>query len=60
MNTKIDADAFKIGVVGAGSWGTALANLLAQKGFTIDHWVYEPEVKKQMEIEHENKVFCLA
>jgi glycerol-3-phosphate dehydrogenase (NAD(P)+) len=57
MNTKIDADAFKIGVVGAGSWGTALANLLAQKGFTIDHWVYEPEVKKQMEIEHENKVF---
>lgn len=53
----LDVNAFKIGVVGAGSWGTALADLLAVKGFTIDHWVYEKEVKEQMAAERENKVF---
>ena len=46
-----------IGVVGAGSWGTALANLLAQKGYRIDLWVYEPEVRDSIEKERENPVF---
>ncbi len=50
-------DILKIGVVGAGSWGTALANLLAAKGYGIDLWVYEPEVIAQIEQERENKVF---
>jgi len=35
---------YKIGVVGAGSWGTALANLLAEKGFNVTLWVYEKEL----------------
>ncbi|MDJ0915224.1 MAG: NAD(P)H-dependent glycerol-3-phosphate dehydrogenase [Desulfobacterales bacterium] len=48
---------FTIGVVGGGSWGTALADLLACKGYQIDLWVYEEEVKKQIKEEHENKVF---
>jgi glycerol-3-phosphate dehydrogenase (NAD(P)+) len=47
----------KIGVVGAGSWGTALANLLAAKGYGIDLWVYESEIIAQIELERENKVF---
>ena len=46
-----------IGVIGAGSWGTALANLLALKGYSIDLWVFEPEVKEQIEQERENTVF---
>lgn len=46
-----------IGVVGAGSWGTALANLLADKGFVVDHWVYEKEIKEQMVEKRENTVF---
>ncbi len=29
----------EIGVIGAGSWGTALAILLAQKGFSVTLWV---------------------
>ena len=33
-----------IGVVGAGSWGTTLANLLAEKGFSVTLWVYEQEL----------------
>ena len=47
----------KIGVVGAGSWGTALANLLAAKGFAIDLWVFEKEVKDQIQHSGENTVF---
>lgn len=46
-----------IGVVGAGSWGTALANLLAVKGYHIDLWVFEPEVKENIEKHHINNVF---
>jgi glycerol-3-phosphate dehydrogenase (NAD(P)+) len=46
-----------IGVIGAGSWGTALANLLARKGYPIDLWVFEPEVREQIEQDRENKVF---
>jgi len=48
---------FKIGVVGAGSWGTALANLLAAKGFAIDLWVFEKEVREQIQQSGENSVF---
>lgn len=33
-----------VAVIGAGSWGTALANLLAQKGVDTILWSYEPEV----------------
>ncbi len=34
----------KIGVIGAGSWGTALSLLLAKKGYEVDLWVYEKEL----------------
>jgi glycerol-3-phosphate dehydrogenase (NAD(P)+) len=54
---QIDTGKVKIGVVGAGSWGTALTNLLALKGFKIDLWVFEEEVKDQIEIHRENKIF---
>jgi glycerol-3-phosphate dehydrogenase (NAD(P)+) len=52
-----DTSRIRIGVVGAGSWGTALANLIADKGFKIDFWVFEKEVKDQILGERENKVF---
>ncbi len=44
----------KIGVIGAGSWGTALANLLALKGFAVDLWVFEEEVCRQISEQGEN------
>ncbi len=57
MDIQINVNKLKIGVVGAGSWGTALTNLLALKGFKIDLWVFEKEVKDQIETSRENKVF---
>ncbi|PKN12317.1 MAG: glycerol-3-phosphate dehydrogenase [Deltaproteobacteria bacterium HGW-Deltaproteobacteria-4] len=38
----------KISVVGAGSWGTALAKLLAHKGFAVTLWAYETDLVERM------------
>jgi len=57
MNGSINTDMMKIGVVGAGSWGTALADLLAKKGFAVDLWVFEPDVCRQIAEKRENKLF---
>jgi len=53
----MDPEKPRVGVVGGGSWGTALAKLLADKGFVLDLWVFEPEVREQIEKDRENKVF---
>lgn len=47
----------RIGVIGAGSWGTALANLLACKGYDIDLWAYEEEVRDDILNFRENRLF---
>jgi len=47
----------KIGVVGAGAWGTALANLLAEKGFPVDLWAFERQVCTDILEGRENKWF---
>ena len=39
----------KIGVIGAGSWGTTLANLLAKKGYDVTLWVYEEDLCKRLQ-----------
>jgi len=41
-------------VVGAGSWGTTLAQLLADKGYRVDLWVFEPELADQISATGEN------
>jgi glycerol-3-phosphate dehydrogenase (NAD(P)+) len=38
----------RIGVIGAGSWGTTLADLLARKGYDVTLWAYEPELAEEM------------
>lgn len=54
---KRGPDDIKLGVIGAGSWGTALANLLAEKGYGVNLWAYEPEVRAQIQEQRENKFF---
>lgn len=46
-----------VAVLGAGSWGTTLANLLAAKGETVRLWAYEPEVVESINRTHENSMF---
>ncbi len=55
--SDIDPARFSIGVVGGGSWGTALADLLAVKGFAVDLWVFEREVAEQINGERENRFY---
>lgn len=43
-----------VGVIGAGSWGTALANLLAKKGVETILWAYEAEVAAGIGRDHRN------
>ncbi|MDX1763949.1 MAG: NAD(P)H-dependent glycerol-3-phosphate dehydrogenase [bacterium] len=47
----------KIGVIGAGAWGTTLANLLAKKGLSVTLWVYEEDLVSTMDQERENKIY---
>ena len=49
--------AFRIGVIGGGSWGTVLADLLAVKGFAVDLWAFEREVVEQINTHRENRLF---
>ena len=51
------SDISKIAVIGGGSWGTTLANLLAEKGYGIDLWVREEEVYTHIKNEHVNRMF---
>jgi glycerol-3-phosphate dehydrogenase (NAD(P)+) len=44
-------------VVGAGAWGTALADLLARNGHTVVMWAHEPEVVASIAERHENEGF---
>jgi glycerol-3-phosphate dehydrogenase (NAD(P)+) len=46
-----------IGVIGAGSWGTALANLLAKKGHAVNLWAYEEELVREMTATRVNSLF---
>lgn len=47
----------RIGVVGAGSWGTALSLLLADQGWQVDLWVHEPDLCATMQEQRQNTFF---
>ena len=50
MNTRV-------AVVGAGSWGTTLANLLSKKGADVTLWAYETDVAQAIQERHVNPVY---
>jgi len=47
----------RVAVIGAGSWGTALANMMALKGERVTLWAYEPEVAAEVNTRHRNDLF---
>jgi glycerol-3-phosphate dehydrogenase (NAD(P)+) len=49
-----------LAVIGAGSWGTALAHLLGEKGHTVRQWVFEPEVYQELARDRVNSTFLPA
>ncbi|AOL95401.1 NAD(P)H-dependent glycerol-3-phosphate dehydrogenase [Porphyrobacter sp. LM 6] len=46
-----------IGVIGAGAWGTALAQMLASDGRDVVLWAYEAEVVAAINAEHRNPLY---
>lgn len=44
-------------VIGAGAWGTALADVLARNGHDVAVWAYEPDVVASVNARHENRRF---
>ena len=46
-----------VGVIGGGSWGTALANLLANKGIPVSLWVFEADLCEEMQQTKENSLY---
>lgn len=47
----------RIAVIGAGSWGTTLANLLAEKEEEVLLWVYEEDLFRILSAKRENEFF---
>jgi glycerol-3-phosphate dehydrogenase (NAD(P)+) len=47
----------KVAVVGAGAWGTALANLLSENDHEVMLWAYEADVVESINVANENRRF---
>jgi glycerol-3-phosphate dehydrogenase (NAD(P)+) len=47
----------RIGVLGAGSWGTTLADLLARKGHQVCLWGYETELVERLRVTRINDLY---
>ena len=47
----------RLGVIGGGAWGTALAQVGASGGGDVLLWAREPEVVDAVNSRHENSVF---
>ena len=44
----------RVAVIGAGSWGTALANHLAERGHPVTLWARDEQLARRLESEREN------
>lgn len=51
------SDQQAVGVIGAGAWGTALAQMLASDGREVALWAYEAEVVDAINTQHRNSLY---
>lgn len=49
-----------IGVLGAGAWGTALAQMLASEGGEVSLWAREAELAEEINAAHRNSLFLAS
>lgn len=47
----------RLAVIGAGAWGTTLANLLAEQGYCVKLWVHKQELAVRMAWERVNALY---
>lgn len=47
----------RLGVIGGGAWGTALAQTVAGEGEPVLLWAREPEVVEAINADHENRLY---
>ena len=47
----------RVGVIGAGAWGTAVAKVLADKGLPVDLWCREKDLSEHVNTAHVNEPF---
>jgi glycerol-3-phosphate dehydrogenase (NAD(P)+) len=47
----------RISVIGGGSWGTAIALIMAEKGYTVPLWVFEEDLPEMINAGRENRLF---
>ncbi len=52
-----DAKISRLGIIGAGAWGTALATVAARAELDVTLWALEPEVTEAINTKHENTVY---
>lgn len=50
-------DAERVGVLGAGSWGTALGHVLARNGHRVTLWAHDPAVARQVRASSTNEKY---
>lgn len=47
----------RVGILGLGSWGTAIAALLARHGHTVAGWTHDPAQRRALRDEQENRKY---
>lgn len=53
--SDMSVESHKVGVIGAGAWGTALATAIARGGNEVQAWAMEDDVVSSINQEHENR-----